>query len=83
MMTARLSAKEQLTIPKKIRSAHGWREGLGFTVQETENGLLLTPLPLFAQTTLADVPGCTGYQGPLKSLEAMEEAIARGAREAS
>ncbi|MCB0021008.1 MAG: AbrB/MazE/SpoVT family DNA-binding domain-containing protein [Anaerolineales bacterium] len=83
MMTTRLSAKGQLTIPKKIRSARGWSKGLEFTVQETGNGLLLIPLPLFDETTLADVPGCTGYQRSPKSLEAMEEAIARGAREAS
>ena len=83
MITTKLSTKGQITIPKEIRSAHGWSKGLEFTVQETENGLLLTPLPLFVETTLADVPGCTGYQGPPKSLEEMEEAIARGAREAS
>ena len=83
MITTKLSTKGQITIPKEIRSAHGWSEGLEFTVLETENGLLLIPLPLFAETTLADVIGCTNYQGPPKSLEEMDAAIARGAREAS
>ena len=83
MMTTRLSAKGQITIPKAIRSAHGWSNGLEFSVQETVTGLLLIPLPLFAETTLVDVIGCAGYQEPPISVEEMEAAIARGVRKAT
>jgi hypothetical protein len=33
------------------------------------------------ETTLQDLVGCTGYRGPTRSLEEMDAAIARGARE--
>ena len=83
MITTKLSTKGQTTIPKEIRPVHGWSEGLEFTVLETANCLLLIPLPLFAEATLADLIGCASYQGPPKSLEEMEEAITRGTHEAS
>lgn len=33
------------------------------------------------KTTLDEIVGCTGYRGPARSLEEMEEAIEREARE--
>ena len=33
------------------------------------------------ETTLEELVGCTGYQGPARTLEEVEAAIARGARE--
>jgi hypothetical protein len=33
-----------------------------------------------AETTLDEIVGCTGYSGPARSLEEMEEAIEREAR---
>jgi len=32
------------------------------------------------ETRLEDLIGCTGYRGPAKTLEEMEEGLARGAR---
>jgi hypothetical protein len=33
------------------------------------------------ETSLEDLVGCAGYEGPIRSLEDMEAAIARAARE--
>jgi AbrB family looped-hinge helix DNA binding protein len=41
--TTRLSSRGQLVIPKEIRDANGWRENTEFTIEQRENGVLLTP----------------------------------------
>lgn len=79
MLTTKLSTKGQITIPKSIRYSQGWQEGLQFILIETEHGLLLKPMPLFEETTVADVLGSANYQGEPKTLEEMEEAIIIGA----
>ncbi len=43
--TARLSAKFQISIPKAIRSAQGWRPGQVFAFIPKGEGLLLVPIP--------------------------------------
>jgi len=81
MITTKLSTKGQITIPKSIRASLGWQEGLEFVILETENGVLLKPLPLLKKSSLDEVLGSTGYEGPPKSLAEMEEAIAAGVRD--
>ncbi len=79
--TTRLSTKGQLIIPKDIRDRHGWRAGSALIVEDRGTEVVLrSPLEI-PETTLEDLVGCTGYSGPRRSLEEMEEAIARGARE--
>lgn len=41
---ARLSSKGQLVIPKPVRDAHGWKEGMEFEFIETGKGITLQPV---------------------------------------
>jgi len=78
--TTRLSSKGQVILPKSIRAAHRWGPGVEFAVLDTAEGVLLRPLTGLPSTCLAEVLGCTGYQGPAKSLEDMDAAIAEAVR---
>lgn len=80
METTRLSSKGQIILPKSIRAAHQWEPGVEFQVEDTADGVLLRPVKAFSPTSLEEVIGCTGYQGPGKSLEDMEAAIAAGVK---
>jgi AbrB family looped-hinge helix DNA binding protein len=81
METTRLSSKGQVILPKSIRSAHHWDPGVEFVVEDTPEGVLLRPVKPFRRTRLEDVVGCTGYQGPARTVEEMDTAIALGVRE--
>jgi AbrB family looped-hinge helix DNA binding protein len=73
--TTILSTKGQLILPKAIRERRRWAPGTRLTVQETEDGVLLTPEPVFAPTTVDEVFGTLRYAGPAKSIEEMDAAI--------
>ncbi|MFN7959733.1 MAG: AbrB/MazE/SpoVT family DNA-binding domain-containing protein [Thermoanaerobaculia bacterium] len=82
-MTVLLSTKGQLVIPKEVRDRHGWGPGTQLLLEEEGECLILRAAPSdLPETNLADLLGCLAYQGPAISLEEMEEAIARGGREA-
>ena len=81
MEKTRLSNKGQVVIPKAIRTLYGWESGLEFLIVHGRDGITLKPLNPFAETTIDDVIGCVGYNGPRRSLQEMEAAIATGARE--
>jgi AbrB family looped-hinge helix DNA binding protein len=76
----RLSTKGQLIIPQEIRRRHGWHSGTELAIEEREDCLVLRPLESVPETTLDEVAGCAGYEGPALSLEEMEVGIAEGAR---
>ena len=78
MDTTKLSSKGQVILPKHIRTAHKWQPGVEFSVEDTQEGVLLRPLKLFKPTRLEDVIGCAGYTGPAKTIEEMDAAIAAG-----
>ena len=79
-MTTRLSTKGQLIIPKEIRERHGWGAGIELEIEDRGDALLLRRVTDVPETTLEELLGCTGYQGPAHSLEEMEAGIAKGAR---
>ena len=81
METTRLSSKGQIILPKSVRDAYHWMPGTEFEVEKRPEGVLLRPKKRFTPTHIDDVVGCTGYRGPAKSLEEMEEAIAQGVSE--
>ena len=81
METTRLSDKGQIVIPKRVRDAHGWKSGIKFIVEDTEDGIRLKPFNPFHRTAIKEVLGCLGYKGPRKSLKEMQDAIEEGARE--
>ena len=57
MGTVKVSSKGQIVIPKAIREAQGIAAGAEFIVTAEGGGLRLTPTPLFAPTTVAEVAG--------------------------
>jgi AbrB family looped-hinge helix DNA binding protein len=79
-MTTRLSTKGQLIIPKDIRERHGWGPGVELEIEEHGDSIVLRRAPEVPETTLEELVGCAGYEGPAHSLEEMEAGIARGAR---
>ena len=81
MEKTRLSNKGQIVIPKAIRVLHGWKAGLEFVIENAGNGIKLKPIKPYKKTNIDEVIGCVGYKGPKKSLEDMEAAIAKGAKE--
>ncbi len=80
-MTSRLSTKGQLIIPKQVRDRHGWRSGTELEIEDGDECVVLRLADAAPDTTLDELFGCTGYQGPRRSLEDMEAAIVKGARE--
>ncbi len=81
-MISRLSTKGQLIIPKEIRDRNGWRPGTELEIEDHDGWLVVRLHQTGKATTLDDLFGCSGYVGPRRSLEEMEAAIARGARQA-
>jgi AbrB family looped-hinge helix DNA binding protein len=77
----RLSTKGQLILPKEIRERHGWTPGTELIVEDHGDSVVLRPAEDLPVTTLEDLVGCAGYKGPARTLEDIEAAIARGARE--
>ncbi len=71
----RLSGKGQVVIPKRIRKMRRWEPGMEFVVKERGEGILLLPRKPFPVTRLEDGLGCTGYRGPSKTVEEMEEGV--------
>lgn len=78
--TTRLSTKGQLILPKELRERHGWQPGTEFQVLEKGDAVVLRPVEELPETTAEEVFGCTGYEGPARSLEEMDEAVEREAR---
>jgi AbrB family looped-hinge helix DNA binding protein len=80
-MRTRLSTKGQLIIPKAIRERHGWSPGSELALEDHGDAVVIRSVKHGPETTFEELVGCIGYRGPARSLEDMEAAIARGARE--
>ena len=74
--TTVLSTKGQVILPKAIREQRHWKAGTKLTVEDTPEGVLLKPEPLFAPTRPEDVFGRLKYEGKAKTVDEMNEAIA-------
>ena len=74
-LTTVVSTKGQVILPKAVRDQRGWKPGTKLTVEETPDGVILKPEPLFPPTTLDEVYGCLKWEGPPISLEEMDAAI--------
>jgi AbrB family looped-hinge helix DNA binding protein len=73
--TTVVSTKGQVILPKAVRDQRGWKPGTKLTVEQTPDGVILKPEPLFPPTTLDEVYGCLKWEGPPISLEEMDAAI--------
>ncbi len=76
-----LSTKGQIVIPKEIRQRHGWVPGSAIELEELADGVVLRQKRKVPSTSIDDLLGCVAYDGPAKTLEEMDQAIAKGARE--
>jgi AbrB family looped-hinge helix DNA binding protein len=80
MAKTRLSSKGQVIIPKAVRDRQGWRPGTELEVEDQGDVVVLRPAKPFPATTIEEVYGCLKYEGPPRTIEEMEEAVAREAR---
>ncbi len=84
MTTSKLSSKGQIVIPKAIRDRRHWTPGVTLVFEERDDGVLLRPAQAAPpMTTLDELSGCLPWDGPPRTLEDMDAAIAAGVREAS
>lgn len=75
-----LSTKGQIILPAAIRKRHQWAAGTRLTVEETPEGVLLKPAPLFPRTTPEQVFGSLHRPGKPKTLDEMQAGIAAEAQ---
>lgn len=73
--TTVVSTKGQVILPKSIRERRKWGPGTRLAVEETPQGVLLKPVPLFPETRPEDVAGSLAYKGRPKTIEEMNASI--------
>jgi len=76
MKTTKLSSQGQVTVPQSLREH--WEEGQELIIINMGDGILLKPKKIFSETKLDEVAGCLNYQGKVKTIEQMDQAIAQG-----
>lgn len=77
--TTTVSTKGQVILPKAIREQRRWSAGTRLTVEDTPEGVLLKPSPIFPETSVDEVFGSM-RAGRALSVEEMNEAVAREAK---
>jgi bifunctional DNA-binding transcriptional regulator/antitoxin component of YhaV-PrlF toxin-antitoxin module len=77
--TTIVSTKDQVIPPKAVRDLRKWPAGTRLTVETTADGVLLRAAPHFAPTAIETFFCALAYDGPPKSIEEMDAAIARKA----
>ena len=76
MKTTKLSSQGQVTVPQSLREH--WEEGQELIIINMGDGILLKPKKIFSETRLDEVADCLNYQGKVKTIEEMDQAIAQG-----
>jgi AbrB family looped-hinge helix DNA binding protein len=79
-VTTVVSTKGQVILPKAVRARRDWPAGTRLVVEETAEGVLLRPAPLFAPSDPAEVFGSLKTSGPPLTIEEMDAAVAAEAR---
>ena len=79
-LTTIVSTKGQVILPKTIRQQRQWDAGTRLIVEDTPEGVLLKPAPVFAPTRPKDVFGSLPYAGRPKTLDEMEAGFAAEAK---
>lgn len=74
-ITTVISTKGQVILPKAIRDSRRWPAGTRLAVEDTPDGVLLRPIPIFPETTLDSVVGCLKPKGISLSIEDMNVVI--------
>ena len=79
-LTTTISTKGQVILPKAIRERRRWAAGTRLVVEDTDEGVMLKPAPLFAETDIGQVFGSLAYEGRALTLDEMAAAIIAEAR---
>jgi AbrB family looped-hinge helix DNA binding protein len=79
-LTTVVSTKGQVILPKAIRQQRRWETGTRLVVENTPDGVLLKPAPLFPTTKPNEVFASLPHRGAPKTLKEMEAGIAAEAR---
>ncbi|MCW0199906.1 AbrB/MazE/SpoVT family DNA-binding domain-containing protein [Sphingopyxis sp.] len=79
-LTTVISTKGQVILPKAIRDMRHWPAGTRLSVEDTPEGVLLKPVPLFPETDIDAVFGSLQHSGSALSVEDMNAAVAREAK---
>lgn len=74
-LTTTVSTKGQVILPKAIRQPLGWEAGTRLLVEDTPEGVLLKPAPVFAATRPEQVFGSLPSERPPRSLAEMDAGI--------
>ena len=74
-LTTIVSTKGQVILPKAIREHRQWGSGTRLVVEETADGVLLRPAPVFEATQADAVYASLPFHGTPKSLDEMDAAI--------
>ncbi|MGO9483514.1 MAG: AbrB/MazE/SpoVT family DNA-binding domain-containing protein [Rhodomicrobium sp.] len=74
-LTVTLSPKGHLTLPEAIRQRRRWEAGTRLIVEETAEGILLKPAPVFESASPEEVFGSLKVSGPPKTLEEMDAGV--------
>lgn len=77
--TVKMSTKGQVVIPRELREGLGWREGTRLEIVSQAGGVVIRPVRHYPETTVDDLLGILKYDGPPKSLDELDAAIAKGA----
>ncbi|TIP30623.1 MAG: AbrB family transcriptional regulator [Mesorhizobium sp.] len=75
-----VSTKGQVTLPSAIRKRREWDAGTRLLVEDTPEGVLLKPAPVFAETRPEDVFGSLPHRDRPKTLEEMDVGVLAEAR---
>ena len=74
METSVLTSKGQLLIPKRIRNKYGIKTGVKIIFEETENGVLITPMNEQYFSSFAGILKTTGnLAAEMKQMKAEEK----------
>ncbi|PDQ18214.1 AbrB family transcriptional regulator [Mesorhizobium sanjuanii] len=75
-----VSTKGQVILPSAIRKRKEWDAGTRLLVEDTPEGVLLKPAPVFVATRPEDVFGSLPHRGRPKTLEEMDAGVLAEAR---
>jgi len=74
-LTTVISTKGQVILPKAIRDKRHWPAGTRLTVENTAEGVLLKPAPVFPAANVEGVFGALAFKGKAKTIEEMDAAL--------
>lgn len=76
-----LSTKGQIVVPKVMRDQMRWQAGTRLVLKRTPEGILIAPEQAERVYTVNDIIGILRNDGPLVTIEQMNEAGPKGAAE--